>query len=75
MGGGCGVVWLEPRDGEKLGVCLGRLVARIERLDDGRYRLTKVLRVAGRQSEMVRFVSGLRAVHRFKREIEEGARP
>lgn len=71
MSGGCRVVWREPKEGEKLGVSLGMLVAKIERLADGRFKLTRVSRVGGKAEHKVSFVSSLRAVSRFKREIEQ----
>lgn len=75
MSGGCRVVWREPKEGEKLGVSLGMLVAKIERLDDGRYRLTRVWRENGRAEHRAKFVSSLRAVHAFKLEIEKAYGP
>lgn len=69
---GCALVWLEPRPGEKLGVSLGMLVAKIEEVGGGqRYKLTRVERVGGKAEHKVKFVSSLRAVHVFKREIEQ----
>ena len=71
---GCALVWLEPRPGEKLGVSLGMLVAKIEEVGGGqrfRYKLTRVERLGGKAEHKVKFVSSLRAVHAFKREIEQ----
>lgn len=68
---GCALVWLEPRPGEKLGVSLGMLVAKIEEVGDGRYKLTRVERVGGKAEHKVKFVSSLRAVHQFRKSIEE----
>lgn len=68
---GCALVWLEPREGEKLGVSLGMLVAKIERLKGGRFRLTRVSRVGGKPEHKIEIVHSLRAVHAFKQEIAE----
>ncbi len=69
---GCALVWLEPRPGERLGVSLGMLVAKIEEVGGGqRYKLTRVERVGWKAEHKVTFVSSLRAVHVFKREVEQ----
>lgn len=70
MGCGCRVEWRRMREGELLGVSFGLLVAKVEKVGEGRYRLTRVERVSGERKVKISFASSLRAVHAFKRGVE-----
>lgn len=64
-------VWMRPSEGVRLGVWMSGLVAQIDTLREGRFRLTRFyVGEGGKTVTKVCFVRGLRAMHQFKQEVE-----